>query len=173
MMKKYLCSFALLLGLLSCSKREDFQPRHTPYKSLVDIHLFFEEEQGNPISVNQDFLKDFQTIDPGGTLTPTLRQYNGQGYIEIDAWAYPKNIRLHDGDTISSNLRIFKGKSRIDITCYYLWTNLAERRGRDEIMYGGAGFTLVKISHNGKSYELGDGSLILPLVWSQGKLQVK
>lgn len=173
-MKKCLCSFALLLGLLSCSKREDFQPRHTPYKSLVDIHLFFEEEPGSPISVNQDFLKDFQVIDLGGTLTPEVRQYNGQGYIEIDAWAYPKeDIGLHDGDTITSNLRIYKGKSRINVTCYYQWTNLAERSGRGGLMYGGAGFTLVKMSYNGKSYEERGGGLILPLIWSQGKLQVK
>lgn len=168
-------SLVMFLVLSSCSEKDDLQSREAWLESGIGIHLTLEGGEGSPISVNQDFLRDFRVTDLGGVLPTKLSQRNGQVYLDIEAWAYPKkDIRLHDGDTITSNLRIYKGKSCINVTCYYEWTNLAERSGKEELMYGGTGFILVRLSYNGKNYELKEnGGILLPLIWSQGKLQVK
>lgn len=166
--RRILGSLVLLLVLLSCSKREELF-LFTASNNINGIILHVEGEQGSLIELDQDFLKDFRASTYGKPIDPELRRPYGKEGIRLGVWPYIKKwLNLKDGDIFTSPLRLSKGRSHIDLTCHYLFrtTGIPE-------MVGGNDITLIKVSYQGKSYERRDGGLILPLVWSQGKLQVK
>lgn len=169
MVKKSLCSLAFLLGLFSCSKREEVY-RISASSPSVGMYLHLEGEQGSSIEPNQNFLKDFRASTYGNPIDPELGRFGGQEVIRLAVWPYAKKwLDLKNGDTIISPLRLSKGRSHIDLICHYLYSSM-EKPG----MLGGNGITLVKVTYQGKSYERHeDDGLILPLIWSQDKLQVK
>lgn len=163
-LRKSLGSLVLLLVLLSCSKREELISLSASRNSN-DVTLYVEGEQGRSIELNQDFLKDFRATSYNEPIKPVLHKDG----IGLNVWPYVKKMpKLKNGDIILSHLRLSKGRSHVDLVCHYLYSS----RGIPEL-YGGTGITLIKVSYQDKSYERLDGELILPLVWSQGKLQVK
>lgn len=166
--RRILGSLVLLLVLLSCSKREEVI-LISASNNRNGIVLYVEGEQGSSIGLGQDFLKDFRASTYGKPIDPELGRSGGQEVIRLDVWPYAKKwLDLKNGDTIISPLRLSKGRSHIDLTCHYLYSSM-EKPG----MLGGNGITLIKVSYQGKIYERRDGGLALPLIWSQGKLQVK
>lgn len=172
-LRKSFVSLALFVVLLSCSKKDELVPV-SGSNNNNGIILHVEGEQGSSIELDQDFLKDFRASTYGKPIAPAILHFSGKKWIGMDVWPYTKKeLYFKEGDNIfTSPLRLSKGGSHLDLVCYYLWSS--KKQDGEEIMYGGNGITLVKVIHQGKSYERHEeDGLILPLIWSHGRLQVK